>query len=60
MSSPSAVWLDWVPNHLAPCSAATPVAPTTICAVPVRMSAPLAIWACAASAASATSENDMM
>ena len=60
MSSPSAVWFDWVPNHLAPFSAATPVAPTTIWAVPVRMSAPFAMWPSAASAASATSLNDSM
>ena len=43
MSSPSAVWLAWVPNHSTSFSWATPVAPTTIWAEPVSTSAPAEI-----------------
>ena len=39
ISGASAVWLDCVPNHSTPFSSATPIAPTTICAVPVSTSA---------------------
>jgi DNA invertase Pin-like site-specific DNA recombinase len=39
-SAARSAWLDCVPNHSSSFSCATPIAPTTICADPVRTSAP--------------------